>query len=459
MSASRKLIEAWQGAGILDQFKADYPTLPRSAVLKKYIKHLPDYTPQHRHWQVLIEIAGEVGIKRGAYLTHVPEADLSKLSLEHGKAVKDADAPLPPRLTDNQQFQQDLERERLRAEAGRATRLYHETVKRASFEDKLLGMFKETIQALKPIAAPPIKPPKAKTSSPHAMGALLSDLHIGEVVDPLQTGGLGQYNMALFNRRSGLWAEKILELVDLRRSRLYIPTLNIPWLGDVVSGDIHEELSRTNEVNVIGQMAEGAYVMANRIAQLAPHFERIVMEGYPGNHGRMTKKPPSKEQYVNWDYIAYQMIAMFLKGHKNVSFEIGKAFYGTFEMEGYKFLGLHGDSIRGWAGLPWYGIERAVLKLRQLLDLKRERFDYVVLAHFHDPVDTMRFLVNGDWKGSDEYSISKLHTGGQPTQTVFYVHKAFGIVAREWVYLEGADNQKRLELPRALPDVWAKAEI
>lgn len=200
-------------------------------------------------------------------------------------------------------------------------------------------------------------------------------------------------------------------------------------------------------------------MLSQATVSLAEHFRDIRILGVPGNHGRMTRKPPAKEQYVSWDYLFYQMWAMFCRRQTNVHFSIGKSFYNLFDVQGLTFLAMHGDSVKGWAGLPYYGIERAVMKMRQMLDLKRQRFDMVLMGHFHEAVDTERYIINSSFVGCNEFSASKLHAGGEPSQTMFYVHPEHRIVGTERLYLASADDQPRYAIPDALPDVWAEVSL
>jgi hypothetical protein len=74
----------------------------------------------------------------------------------------------------------------------------------------------------------------------------------------------------------------------------------------------------------------------------------------------MTKKVPSKDRFMDWDYMLYQWMSVFLKKHKNVEIEIPKAAVHIFEVANRNILIMHGDSVkgkgaqtRGVPALPW----------------------------------------------------------------------------------------------------------
>src|SRR5690606_40703391 len=53
-------------------------------------------------------------------------------------------------------------------------------------------------------------------------------------------------------------------------------------------------------------------------------------------------------------------------------------------VNGPRFLLLHGDQVRGYAGIPWYGWARKVLAWGSLSRIWPDMdFDHVVAGHFH----------------------------------------------------------------------------
>jgi len=336
--------------------------------------------------------------------------------------------------------------------------LYYSNVKTVALQDLLTKTLENSVKTISPLPLLPVQIGK-KYGSLHRAGLLISDFHYGEVVDYEQTGGLGHYSPEIASKRLHLLTKKVIELTEIRRNGLSIPDIDIMLMGDIVSGNIHEELAETNAVNILDQTTESAYLLAQSVGMIAQHFNHVRVFGVPGNHGRMTKKPTFKDRYVSWDYICYQLMSLFLKEHKNIEFNLTKSFFQPVEMLNTKVLILHGDGIRGSLGIPFYGIERAVQRLRQILDLKHERFDKIILAHFHDPVDSERYIVNGAIKSQDEYAITNLFGANNPSQTLFYVNENHGIVSTEKIYLQDADEDKTLGLNRGIESVWARNVI
>jgi len=178
-------------------------------------------------------------------------------------------------------------------------------------------------------------------------------------------GQLNSYDLDIFNRRLYGWATQLLNLVNYRRNIATIDDLIMPMLGDMISGDIHEELARSNIANCMEQMIRGANLISQALMFFAPHFKTITVPCVVGNHGRMTRKPPMKDKYMDWDYLLYQWVASFCTNQKNIKFDIPKSFINLFSVYDQTILMMHGDSISG-AGSNM-SITRAITSLRGVL--------------------------------------------------------------------------------------------
>ena len=340
-------------------------------------------------------------------------------------------------------------------------RRYEVAVRTADIQDLIMETIRDAVEPIPVLKPTPMKAHVGMAKGRHTAVVLLSDLHIGEKVDKEQTGGLSEFDMDIFRNRLGLWVDKVLELVSLRRSALYIPDLTVLLAGDIVSGDIHDELVKTNLLNVMDQSVQGALLISHALAMLSPHFENIHVVGVVGNHGRTTRKKETKDIHLSWDHIAYQLMASYLRGYERMSFHIPKAFYTIVDIENTQVLLLHGDNIKGWAGFPWYGISRATRSLRETFAADGRSFDVVTMGHFHNALEldtpTGPLIVNGSFKGGDEFSVSRVYAANRPVQTLFLIHEDFGVVARELLFLDRATDEHGSRFPSVIPEIWADA--
>ena len=356
---------------------------------------------------------------------------------------------------------QDREKEGLKAQAAHYQRLYKEAIRSAATQEVLVQALRETVQAMPVLSSQSVVVPRHKADGTHTAVLQLSDLHVGEVVSQATMGGLGQYNLDIFRQRVGLWLQKVIHLVDLRRGRLEIPRLVVLADGDFVSGGMVNELVRTNVTHVMHQAIYTAKLIAFAIAQLARLFEEVVVSCTVGNHGRLSIRPEFKDPDLSWDYLCYQHMAAELRGYENVEFDIPCSPWQITKVESLDILHFHGHGIRSWAGFPWYGIDRAVKSLRQALAMGDRSFDVVAMGHFHVPLEfetpTGPWLVNGSWIGGTEFALAQLHTTLRPSQVLFFVHDRHGVIGRELIYLHHQLPEHAEGLPLAdheLPAVW-----
>jgi len=138
---------------------------------------------------------------------------------------------------------------------------------------------------------------------------------------------------------------------------------------------------------------------------------------------------------------------MFLANNDQIKSDFPKSFFIVKEISGWNFLVMHGDTIRSWMGIPWYGIERTMHKLGDLLQSKGVNIHYRVLGHFHNTGELDKkpgeIIINGSVIGGTEYSLMALSGFERPTQLLFGVHKEIGATWRYPLRLDLVERMKR----------------
>ena len=359
-----------------------------------------------------------------------------------------------------------------KAEADYYKKLYTKSVKEYAQTDLLVDIIKRSIPSFKKAEVFPKGKPNGqyKGETPQSIVAPLSDTHIGEFVDLQQMAGLNTYDFDIFNNRLCGWATQLITLVELRRSAVPIPELVVPMLGDMISGDIHEELSNTNLTNCMMQMIRGANLIAQALMFLAPHFETIRVPCVVGNHGRMTRKPPMKDKFMDWDYLMYQWIAALCQKQDNIEFHIPRSFLTVFPVCNRNILAMHGDAVSGAGSLA--SVTKVITNLRSVLHFKKglenelgevpetipAHFDSVMIGHFHrvDELDigTGTAHICGCMKGADEFAMTRLQAVTKPQQIVTYWHPKYGYLGKEIIYLNNYDSQKS-QFKDEIPEIWS----
>jgi len=367
-----------------------------------------------------------------------------------------------------------------KAETTYYKKLYEASLKDTAKQNLIVDAIKQFTPSFDKVSVDKISKPKGKQrgDSTQIVVAPLCDTHIGEYVDYQQMAGLNSYSFDIFGKRLSGWSTQLLNLVQLRREAIPIDELVVPMLGDMISGDIHEELSNTNLDNCMQQMIRGANLIAQALMFLAPNFSKIRVPCVVGNHGRMTRKPPMKDKYMDWDFLLYQWVAAFCQNQKNIEFDIRKSYLNTFQIFDKNILIMHGDSASGAGSLTT--ITRVLTNLRSVLQFRKgleieatnahdelidpnilpASFDSVMIGHFHrcDEIDigTGHALICGCMKGGDEFALQRLSVITKPQQLVTYWHPKYGYIAKETIYLNRYDTVPS-HFTDVLPNVWIDA--
>ena len=247
--------------------------------------------------------------------------------------------------------------------------------------------------------------PKRPKKSTATVLVMLSDLHLDEVVVPGEIDGANAYNRKIAEQRLQRWTEKVLEL-----SRDYVAGISVDGAvvclgGDLISGDIHEELAQTNETTSLDTMVYWAPLLAGALGILADHFGKVHVPCVVGNHGRTTRKPRMKLRVkTNLDWLLCTMIANQLAHDNRITWDIPESADCLFQIYDTKILLTHGDQISG-GGQGLGGLFAPLFRFKAKKGVNTE-FDCLMLGHFHQLIlaPTAVFVCNGSLKGPDEFS-------------------------------------------------------
>lgn len=296
-------------------------------------------------------------------------------------------------------------------------------------QEALFADLKTAIVAAKPFAKHKIDPTKSlKVTHPVSAVGLASDWHIGQVTPKDETEGFGEFNYAIAQRRVFEYADALIKWVAVQRSGYAIPNLHLFSLSDHISGDIHDELKITNEFPLPVQTVKAGMLLGEFVRRLAPHFEIVTVEANSAdNHSRLTRKPQTSQKAANsMAYIVHFIAREHCRDIPNVVFNMPLQTQFVVDVQGWKFLLEHGDNIRGWGGIPHYGLQRK----KSQEALKRMNtdmgFDYWCIGHFHCPDVLGNLYMNGALTGTTTYD----HACGrhsEPVQVGFLVHPKKGV--------------------------------
>lgn len=282
------------------------------------------------------------------------------------------------------------------------------------------------------------KPRKKQTHTATPI-LMLSDLHLDEVVNPLELNGANAYNRKIAEARLKRIVDQTIELCQHHVGGVSFDGIVVALLGDVVTGVIHDELARTNEAPVMATVAYWVPILASAIVELADAFGHVFVPCVDGNHDRFYMKMSAKqraESSIAW--VVYNWLAGMLEHDSRITFKITPAPEQVIKVHNTSILLSHGDGFRSGGGVG--GIYPAMLKW---IHRKHQQFatiglpwDYCLMGHWHQELIGPDFIVNGSLKGYDEYAASHGFQIEAPSQHLFIVTPERGITHHMTVYAE-----------------------
>jgi len=286
--------------------------------------------------------------------------------------------------------------------------------------------------------------PKA-SKLPGVPKLMLSDLHWGEVVVPSQIGGVNAYSLAIARRRLKTTVDTTIDLCRILDPEMRYPGIVIPLGGDLVSGNIHDELAATNELHTMPTLLDLYRNMVPALRLMADTFGKVFVPCVSGNHDRDTKKTWAKDRnHTSFGWLFYQLLAIAFEGDPRVTFYIPDGPDALYRIFGIRYLLTHGDQFRGGDGIigPLGPVTRGEQKKNTRNAAVGQDYDVMEFGHFHKRMLTARLRGNGSLKGMDEYAYSENFGFEPPSQNFYMTHPDHGITFDAPVYCDKATAPK-----------------
>lgn len=292
---------------------------------------------------------------------------------------------------------------------------------------KIVGLKEDLSQAELPDWT--LRPTRAFTG-PGIPTLMASDWHWGEIVDPNQIGGVNKYNVAIAQQRLRTMIEVTIDLLFNHIKMPEYPGIVFALGGDMVSGDIHEELVATNEGEIMKIVLDlwGHLVWA--IERLLEKFGRVFLPCVSGNHGRNTQKIRAKgRNFTSFDWLLYQFLAKRFEADDRVKFLIPDGSDAYYSVMGHRYLLTHGDQFRGGDGMigALGPIIRGDHKKRSRNAQIDMEYDTMIMGHWHQLIQLQRLIVNGSGVGYNEYAYANNFGFEAPRQALWITHPDHGI--------------------------------
>lgn len=273
---------------------------------------------------------------------------------------------------------------------------------------------------------------------------LASDWHWGETVSSDSIGGCNSFDLTIARARArNLINSSVSLLEDHVVSHQGFPGIVFALGGDMLSGDIHEELTKTNEIPLLPAFVDLYGVMIWCIDKLKERFGRVFLPCVTGNHSRTTKKMEGKNRvFTNFDWLLYTMLDKYYEHDNAVSFMIPTGPDAYFKIYEHRYLLRHGDMFRGGDGIIGAigPIIRGDTKTRSRNNQIGMPYDTLLLCHFHQLIQMQRLIVNGSLVGYNEYAFNNGFGFEVPRQALWLTHPKYGITIQMPVNLQKTDE-------------------
>lgn len=292
------------------------------------------------------------------------------------------------------------------------------------------------------VKSPPwLLAPPAKRNLPGVPSVMWSDWHWGEVVSGPEVNDVNRFDLGMAHQRARRLLSKTIQLLQEYEVRPEYPGIVVNLGGDMLSGDIHDELKETNEVPNMVALLDLFGVLKLMLAKLADQFGSVFVPCVTGNHGRNTKKPQAKRRNTtNFDWLLYQFLAKAFEKDPRIEFYIPDGPDAWYRVYNHRYLLTHGDQFRGGDGMigALGPIERGHKKKQARNAAIDLGYDTMVLGHWHQYIPMLDKIVNGSLKGYDEYALANNFGFQLPIQALWTTHHMIGINSMRPVYLEDA---------------------
>lgn len=265
---------------------------------------------------------------------------------------------------------------------------------------------------------------------------LWSDWHWGEVVDPAQVNGANKFDLKIAHERIRNLTERTIDLCFNHMVNPNYPGIVVNLGGDMISGDIHEELSETNELPTMPVLLDLFSKLVWALTELLNRFGRVHVACQFGNHGRNTKKPRMKHRaYSNFDWLLYNTLErhFIAAGAKDITFQIPSSNDTYYRVYGHRYLLTHGDALGSKGGDGVIGalgpILRGDVRIRSSSAHMGMAYDTLLMGHWHQWLPLApRLIVNGSLKGYDEFAKVALRAPPEaPQQGLWFTHPKWGV--------------------------------
>lgn len=240
--------------------------------------------------------------------------------------------------------------------------------------------------------------------------AQLTDWHLDEVVNPEEVLYLNKYDRKIATMRMERWAEKVVTLPREFMAGLDIEGLIIPATGDLFTGEIHDELTVTNEDTILASMLYWMEPIIAMIEMLASEYRGVEIDSVPGNHTRTGKKYDhklrSKRSYEQFFWSVVRDRLADRGKADNVVVNVSPGTSMNLSVYGRNYVLDHGYEFKGGTGISGAFAPLSLGSHRKNVKqtVAKMPMHSMIVGHMHQIINIPGVIMGGTLKGYDEYA-------------------------------------------------------
>jgi len=286
------------------------------------------------------------------------------------------------------------------------------------------------------------------------IGCLLSDVHMGEVIAAEEIQGINAFDSGVCRARLRRYFTAVCAIGQRWASDTDCMGAIVALAGDLISGDIHEELRITNDLTAHEQVQAMVEECAAGIRHLLETFGRVHVIGVPGNHGRNTPKPTAKlYARLSYDMMIVAILQREFASDERVTFQANSAKDQITPIFGRTVLTTHGDKIGTKGGMGFAGPMLPIVRGSKKIEAQQagigRRPDLIQFGHYHTTGNPGHVLSNGSVPGYSEYADDLRAVIEPPQQWAYLLHSKWFLRERMPIQLEdpGEPEKPRVRVP------------
>lgn len=268
--------------------------------------------------------------------------------------------------------------------------------------------------------------PKERYSGGPATAIFVNtDWHTEEKVDPSTINGLNEFNLEVAAKRIERCTERFLAILDASRSMSKIDHLVLAYLGDHITGQLHEDQSEDNYLSPTEALIFVRDQMHSQIDTIKKHAKVSQIDIYatPGNHGRTTKKPRAATYHKqSYEWLLYKWMERDYSDDPKIHWHVCNSYFNMANIQGKKVRFHHGDEITYRGGENGLAVP-VVKSIRRWNESVTADLD--IMGHWHQFIWQPRFVVSNCLIGYSAYAQRRVKAPyTEPSQTFIVIDRA-----------------------------------